>query len=86
MGSYKISLKKSVEKDLRRIDRKEVSKILSEVENLQDDPFPPGSRKLVGSDNTYRIRIGDYRAVYMVANEVREIVVQRIAHRKDVYE
>jgi len=86
MGSYKLSFKKSVEKDLRRIDRKEIPKILSAVEMLQEDPFPHGSRKLVGSDNTYRIRIGDYRAIYFVAQDIREVVVQRIAHRKDVYE
>lgn len=86
MGLYKISLKKSVDKDLRKIDKKEIPKVLQVIESLEQDPFPIGSRKLVGSNYTYRVRVGDYRVVYFVASQAKEIVIQRVAHRKEVYD
>ena len=66
MGSYKISLKRSVNKDLRKIEKSEISKIVSAVESLGEMPFPANSRKLVGSRMTYRLRAGDYWVIYMV--------------------
>ena len=86
MGSYRVSLKKSVEKDFRKIDKTEVPKILGAIEALTEDPFPMGSRKLVGSNFTYRIRVGDYRVVYFVSTQAQEIVIQRVGHRKEVYD
>ncbi len=85
MASYKISFKKSVEKDLRQIDGKEVTKILSAINDLAEDPFPPASRKLVGSSHIYRLRVGDYRVLYFVTVNTKEIEIQRIRHRKEVY-
>ena len=85
MASYRISFKKSAEKDLRKIDKKEIPKVVATIDGLSEDPFPQGSRKLVGSNSTHRIRVGDYRVIYFVSKEAEEIVIQRIAHRKDVY-
>jgi mRNA interferase RelE/StbE len=86
MSLYNIIFKKSVEKDLRSIDRIQIPKILSAIESLSDNPIPIGSRKLVGSDKTYRIRIGDYRVIYIIEHDSSSITIQRIAHRKEAYE
>jgi mRNA interferase RelE/StbE len=51
---------------------------------LAHDPRPPGAVKLAGRDD-YRIRIGDHRIVFAVDEEVRLVIVARIAHRRDVY-
>lgn len=85
MGSYKISLKKSVEKDLRKIDQSQIKKILNAIDSLAENPFQHNSRKLVGSNHTYRIRIGDYRVLYFVNEEAFEIEIQNVGHRRDVY-
>ena len=85
MASYKIFFKRSAEKELRKIDKSQIRVILSAIDNLAEDPFPPSSRKLVGSQHTYRLRVGDYRVVYLVDGELIEIQIQRIKHRKDVY-
>ena len=85
MDSYRVTFKRSVEKELRRIDKSEVKRILNSVQDLSENPFPPSSRKLVGSDHTHRLRVGDYRVVYFVLEDENEIQVQRIRHRKDVY-
>lgn len=86
MDSYRVIVKKSVEKDLRRLDRKEVPKIIASFEQLAEDPLPSSSKKLVGSQNTYRLRIGDYRVVYTVSHSTKEVSIERVRHRKDVYD
>lgn len=85
MASFRVTLKTSVEKDLKRIDRSQVSRILRAVEELQTNPFPLSSKKLVGSEQTYRLRVGDYRIVYIVNRATHVIEVHRVRHRKEVY-
>ena len=85
MASYKVLLKKSVEKDLRKIDRTVIPRIIQNIQSLAENPVPMGSRKLVGSDKTYRLRVGDYRVVYQINDDLLEVEVQHIAHRKHVY-
>jgi len=52
---------------------------------LRDDPRPRGCKKLRGGTDTYRIRIGDYRAVYDVDDEARTVLLLRVRHRREVY-
>jgi mRNA interferase RelE/StbE len=52
---------------------------------LSNEPFPHGVKKLVGSEFSYRIRIGDYRVVYEVFESRLIIEIIRVRHRKDVY-
>jgi mRNA interferase RelE/StbE len=85
MDSFKIEWRKSAVKELRRIDRPIIPRILSAAEQLARDPYPTGTRKLQGAEYTYRIRIGDYRLVYEVDNTLKIITISRIRHRKDVY-
>jgi len=85
MASYKVLLKKSVEKDLRKIDSARIPRIISVIQDLAKDPAPPGYRKLVGSTRTFRIRIGDYRVLYLVDEPRKEIEIQAVKHRKDAY-
>ncbi len=85
MDFYKISIKRSVEKDFRRIDKMQIPRLLNAIEALADNPFPVNCRKLVGAEHTYRLRLGDYRVIYFVLEDLRQIEIQRVAHRKEVY-
>lgn len=85
MGSYSVEWKRSAVKELRDLPRVAVSRIVDAVDELASEPHPPGSRKLVGADHTYRIRIGDYRIVYSVWASQLLIEIIRVGHRKDVY-
>ena len=83
MGSYRVLLKPSVEKDFRKLDQTIVRRILAALEGLAVNPLPSSAKKLVGSKSTFRIRIGDYRVIYtFMASEVE---IQSVKHRKDVY-
>ncbi len=59
MASYKILWKKSAIKELKDIDKQIIPKIISVVENLSNNPFPTGVKKLTASEYTYRIKVGD---------------------------
>lgn len=85
MASYRVEISRSAAKDLRGIDRRWIPRIVELIEKLQSDPRPPGCKKLVGSDHTYRLRAGDYRVVYEVQDDTLIVWVVRMRHRRDVY-
>jgi len=84
MGVYKIEFKKSVEKDFRTIPKDYLKKILLSIDALAKNPRPQSSVKLT-AQNAYRIRVGIYRIVYEVHDDVLIVLVIRVAHRKGVY-
>jgi mRNA interferase RelE/StbE len=85
MASFEIRWRSTTKKDLRRIPREDVSRIIGEVAKLADEPLPHGSEKLAGSDHIYRLRVGDYRVIYELLREASVVEIQRVRHRKDVY-
>jgi len=85
VDSYKIEVVKSADKDARRISKQDISRILKAIRSLANNPFPPQHKKMKGSENEYRIRVGDYRVIYEVDIENKLITIFHIRHRKDVY-
>lgn len=85
MDTFRIEWKPSAARELRRIDRSIVPRIVAAVEELASNPYPAGVRKLSGAENTFRIRIGDYRIIYEVHSGWLVITIVRVRHRKDVY-
>jgi mRNA interferase RelE/StbE len=63
-----------------------MEKVFLRVEALATNPRPPGCRKLRDSDDEWRIRIGDYRAIYIIDDQNAAVEVTRIRHRREVYE
>ena len=85
MACYRIEWRPSIKKDLKRVSKSEVPRIIKAVEALSDTPRPSGSTKLSGSESTYRIRIGSYRVIYEIYDDTILIEVVKVGHRKDVY-
>ena len=85
MDSYLVKFTKSAEKDLRRIDKRYLPRIMDVVESLSSEAHPLGSKKLVGSEFTYRVRVGSYRIVYEIEGGRLVVLIVRVRHRKDVY-
>jgi mRNA interferase RelE/StbE len=84
MASYKIEFKKSAVKELNALPNKGIKKIISCIRALSNDPRPPGCVKLSNLEK-YRIRIGNYRVLYSIEDEVLTVYVVKVGHRKDVY-
>jgi mRNA interferase RelE/StbE len=85
MASYKIEWKNSAYKELQKLPRLIITRVVAAVSDLANDPFPHGVKKLVGSEFSYRIRIGEYRVVYEVFENRLVIEIVRVRHRKDIY-
>lgn len=86
MSDYRVALTSSAEKELDQLPSRMITRIFPRLEYLSSVPRPVGCKKLKGGDNEWRIRVGDYRIVYVVDDAARTVDVTRIAHRRDVYE
>jgi len=84
MAKYKLELTKTAQKDLKKLDTQILNRILPKIKSLEDEPYPNGVKKLVTGDG-YRIRIGDYRIVYDVYEDLILVKIMKIGHRKDIY-
>jgi mRNA interferase RelE/StbE len=82
--SYLIFLKKSAEKEIDYLPKKVYSKMINKLNSLSKEPRPVGIKKLKNLEG-YRLRIGDYRVLYMVDDSLKKVEIYSIAHRKDVY-
>jgi mRNA interferase RelE/StbE len=82
---YSIEFDKSVKKTLSKLPNEVVKKILDAITELADDARPYGCKKLQGSGDFYRIKIGNYRVIYEISDGELLILVVEIGHRKEVY-
>ena len=85
MASYKIQWKRSAKKELKKLDKQTINRILLAVENLTENPLRSGGKKLVGSDSIYRIRVGDYRIIYNIESCTLTIEIIKVGHRRQIY-
>ena len=84
MSKYRIELRPAAVKALRRIDPQDRSRVQGAIALLGEDPRPPGARALQGRDG-YRVRVGNYRIIYTIRNDILVVVVVTVGHRRDVY-
>ena len=84
MVRYEVRFRKSVSKDLHPIPKRDAKRIITAIDALANDPRPPQSRKLSGSEK-YRLRCGFYRVLYEIQDNVLIVCVVKVRHRKDVY-
>jgi len=85
MASYRLVIRPSVLKDVRDIPKAVLQRIKTAMQSLADEPFARGTSKLQGSEDTFRIRVGDYRIVFEVDSGEKIVKIIHVAHRRDVY-
>lgn len=83
--SYTILVKNKARKELLSLSDRVIVAIEKKIDALAHDPRPPGCKKLKGTVNYYRIRIGNYRVIYSVVDHVLTVIVIKIASRKESY-
>ena len=82
---YQVVVERSAEKDLKRHSPETRSRVATALRALATNPRPTGSRKLVATKHDWRVRVGDYRIIYEIADVIRVVRVRRIRHRREVY-
>ena len=86
MVKYSLEIKQSAQKELDTLDDALFTRIDRKILALAGNPRPAGCKKLKGYKDQWRIRIGDWRVVYIVDDTARRVSITRIAHRSRVYD
>jgi mRNA interferase RelE/StbE len=82
---YRVVVLPSAARSLGRLPRNDIRRIAQVLDNLQVDPRPSGVVKLTGEGDKYRVRVGSYRILYIIRDEILTVTVVAIGHRRDVY-
>jgi mRNA interferase RelE/StbE len=83
--AYTVTFKLSALKQLEKLPRAVAERILAKSASLADNPRPAGAVKLAGAGNLWRVRIGDYRVIYVIDDRGQTVDVRIVAHRREVY-
>ncbi len=83
---YDLIILNSAQREIRKMQKDEIGKILLAIKSLAQNPGPFGFKKLVGIKNSYRIRIGNYRVIYTIEDVVRIVEVSGVRHRREAYD
>jgi len=85
--SYTVLFKETAKKELYALPEKILKKVLAATDSLSINPRPVGVKKLKGKgENLWRIRIGDYRVIYLIDDKIRVVNIRKIGNRREVYE
>ena len=84
MNRYRVEVRPAAVRALRRIDPTMRPRIEGAIALLAHDPRPPASRPLKDQAG-YRVRVGDYRMIYTIEDDLLLIVVVALGQRRDVY-
>jgi mRNA interferase RelE/StbE len=82
--TYRVEVRPAALKALRKIDPADARRIQGAIALLAQDPRPPGARALQGRPGL-RVRVGDYRIVYTIQDDVLLVIVVALGHRSEVY-
>jgi mRNA interferase RelE/StbE len=69
---------------MKKLPREIQMRIIERVEELASNPRPAGVKKLVSEDNLYRVRVGEYRAVYQIRDRELLVLSVKVGHRREV--
>lgn len=82
---YRVEFTSAAARQVRKLDRPVRTRLLNAIESLAYSPRPDGVKKLASTENAWRIRVGDYRIIYSIEDDVLVVTVVRVAHRREAY-
>jgi mRNA interferase RelE/StbE len=85
VAEYTVVFARSARKELQSLDPPVALRILKSIEALVSGPRPAGARKLEGAADLWRIRVGEWRAVYRIVDKQRLVDIVAVRHRREAY-
>jgi mRNA interferase RelE/StbE len=86
VSDYSVEVKLSARKELEALPDNVLARVVKKMDSLRSAPRPAGCKKLRGYRDHWRVRVGDWRVVYVIDDAAKLISVTRVAHRREVYE
>jgi mRNA interferase RelE/StbE len=83
--SYRLEFTKPATKQFKALPHQVQQRLQPKIEALTTEPRPAGMIKLIGEEELYRIRVGEYRIVYTIQDDQLLVLVVVVAHRREVY-
>jgi mRNA interferase RelE/StbE len=83
--SYQVAVKKSAAKALKKIPRAAQKRIADKIDRLAESLPNPDTTKMKGDNPFHKIRVGNYRVIYEIQDDVLLVLIVKIGHRKDIY-
>lgn len=83
--SYQVDIAPAAQRDVKRLPPEVVRKVDAAILELEQNPRPHECTKLEGSEDEYRVRVGDYRILYVIDDKARLVTVARVRHRREAY-
>jgi mRNA interferase RelE/StbE len=83
--AYSIKLKPSAKRQLTKLHKAIVPRLQAKIDALAENPRPDGCKKLQGFENRYRIRVGEYRVIYEIHDDVLLVLIVKVGPRGDIY-
>jgi mRNA interferase RelE/StbE len=84
--TYQVLIQPAAQRQIRKLPKQIQIPIAQVIRELADNPRPDGVKKLQSSKNLYRIRIGNYRVIYQVFDDIVTVTIVKVGHRRDVYQ
>jgi mRNA interferase RelE/StbE len=81
-----VQISEPAAKEIRNLPRDVMNRIVPRIVALANEPRPSGCKKLKGSADLYRIRVGDYRILYTIDDKGKIVIVRAVRHRQQAYE
>ena len=82
---YRIEFAPRAAKAFRRLPREAQVRIKTRIDGLASDPRPQGAIKMTGNEGFHRFRVGAYRVIYLIEDDILLVLVVKIGHRRDIY-
>ena len=82
--TYSISILRRAQKELARLEKLDYERVRDAIYLLAEEPRPNNCKKLVGRDG-WRLRIGDLRVIYEIADKTKMITILHVGHRREIY-
>jgi len=82
---YIVKFTSHAARSFHKLSREVQTRLSPSIESLKENPRPPGSEKLKGANDAYRIRVGDYRILYEVKDKELIVYIIEAGHRREVY-
>ncbi len=85
MTSYRVEVTNQAIKNLKKLPKPIVERLLKAARSLKENPRPEACKKLRGFENLYQIRVGDWRIIYTIEDDLLLVLVITIKSRGEVY-